>query len=206
MLDKLAEKEQRYEELERLMADPEIAGDYSRLEEVIKEHGAIRHVVNLSREYRKVIADLGEARVLAREETDREMASLAREEMEKLAQQKTETEDDLRIACHFQANHDDVMKLPLTGGARVSPQRSWSLNYFRSLRVFHGLGERIKAGYGGFDVANVQSLLADKALVDTSNSMNAVVFEPSKLRLHSAMGSVPATDSTFEVFTLEAAQ
>ena len=114
-------------------------------------------------------------------------------------------DDDIRIACHFQGNTDDVMTLPLTGGAGLAPQRNWSMNYFRSLRVFHGLGDSIKAGYGKFDVKSVQALLADKSLVDTSNSMNAVVFEPSKRRLHAAMGTVPATDSTFEVFTLEAA-
>ena len=115
-------------------------------------------------------------------------------------------DDDVRIACHYPGNTDDVMTMPLPGGARLAPQRGWSMNYFRSLRVFHGLGDSIKAGYGTFDVANVKTLLADKSLVDTSNSMNAVVFEPAKRRLHVAMGSVPATDSAFEVFTLAAVQ
>ncbi len=107
MLDKLAETEQRYEQLEGMMADPDVAGDFSRLQSVIKEHGAIRHVVNLSREYRKVIGDWDEARLLAREETDREMAALAREEMEELERQKSEIEEDLRIALIPKDPNDD---------------------------------------------------------------------------------------------------
>lgn len=107
MLDKLTAKEQRYEELENMMADPEIAGDFSRLQDVIKEHGAIRHVVNLSREYRKVLSDLEEAQTLIREESDRELAALAREEIEELGTQKQEIEEDLRVALIPKDPNDD---------------------------------------------------------------------------------------------------
>ena len=34
MLDKLASLENRYDELEHLMADPDIAGEYARLQNV----------------------------------------------------------------------------------------------------------------------------------------------------------------------------
>ena len=48
VLDKLAMVEQRSEELELQMADPEVAGEYSRLEGVIKEHSSLRHIVRCS--------------------------------------------------------------------------------------------------------------------------------------------------------------
>lgn len=82
VLDKLATVEQRSEELEQLMADPEIAGEYSRLQEVIREHSSLRHIVALFREYRGTIDELEDARTLIREESDRQMAALAREEIE----------------------------------------------------------------------------------------------------------------------------
>ena len=38
MLHKLAEVEARYEELNRLLSDPEVLSDQNRLREVAKEH------------------------------------------------------------------------------------------------------------------------------------------------------------------------
>ena len=61
VLDKLATVEQRSEELELQMADPEVAGEYSRLEGVIKEHSSLRHIVALFREYRGIIGELEDA-------------------------------------------------------------------------------------------------------------------------------------------------
>ena len=59
VLDKLATVEQRSEELELQMADPEVAGEYSRLEGVIKEHSSLRHIVALFREYRGIDRRVG---------------------------------------------------------------------------------------------------------------------------------------------------
>ena len=97
MLDKLASLENRYDELEHLMADPDIAGEYARLQNVIKEHASIKKVVLLSREYRQVIMDLTEVQDIAREESDRELASLAREEISDLPDRKGHLAHQLRI-------------------------------------------------------------------------------------------------------------
>ena len=110
--------------------------------------------------------------------------------------------DDLRIAAHFQANTNDVMKLPVTETIIINSQRTWSSFYYKSLRVFALTADRLAAGYGKFDVKAVQELLGDPALVDTSDSMNAVVYEPAKGRLHTAMGAVPATSMPFEAVVL----
>ena len=98
VLDKLATVERRSEELELHMADPEVAGEYSRLEGVIKEHSSLRHIVALFREYRGTIDELEDARALIREESDRQMAALAREEIEELEGRQGEIEHDLRVA------------------------------------------------------------------------------------------------------------
>ena len=81
MLDKLATIDSRYSELERLMADPEIAVDYSRVQELAREMASLKDVAALSRRYRKATQDADGAREIARDESDREMAALAREEL-----------------------------------------------------------------------------------------------------------------------------
>ena len=44
MLDKLATIDSRYSELERLMSDPEVAADYSRVQELAREMSALRAI------------------------------------------------------------------------------------------------------------------------------------------------------------------
>ena len=98
MLDKLASIEQRYEELERQLADPEISADYARVQTLAKELAGLRVLSTLSRAYRKVIQDIAAAREMSRDESDREMAALAREELAGLEAQREEIERDLRLA------------------------------------------------------------------------------------------------------------
>lgn len=107
MLDKLTALENRYDELERQMADPDVAGDYSRLQAVIQEHGSIKQVVALSRQYRKILDDREQARTLVREESDRELAALAREEIEELDRQRDEVERSLRVQLIPKDPNDD---------------------------------------------------------------------------------------------------
>jgi hypothetical protein len=110
--------------------------------------------------------------------------------------------DDLRMACHYQRNVDDIY-LDLFGLA-VEPQRTWSSFYFRSLRSFYALGEAIEARHGAFDAEAVQEVLGLEILADPRDSMNAAVFEPERRVVHFAMGQVPATDGPFVTYELTA--
>ena len=107
MLDKLATIDSRYSELERLMSDPEVAADYSRVQELAREMSALRDVAALSRRYRKATQDAEEAREISRDESDREMAALAREEFAELEAQKQALEEELRVALLPRDPNDD---------------------------------------------------------------------------------------------------
>jgi hypothetical protein len=108
--------------------------------------------------------------------------------------------DDIRIASHFQKKVEDIDTFILFFDVR--PQRYWSSFYFRSLRTYHSLGEEIADRYGSITLDGMFEILRNPLLVDQRDSMNAVVFEPSKLVLHYAMGQVPATDGSFIRFDL----
>lgn len=211
MLDKLAETEQRYEELESLMADPEVAGDYSRLESVIREHGAIRHVVTLSRGYRKVIGAIEEARLLAREETDREMAALARDEMGELEQKKTEIEESLRIALIPKDPNDEknvIMEVRAgTGGeeaglfaaemyrmySRYAQRRNWKVDIINSNES--GLGS-IKEIIFQIDGAGAYSRLKHES---GTHRVQRVPLTESSGRIHTSATTVAVLPEAEEV-------
>ena len=97
MWDRLASVEKRNEEIERQMSDPEVAGDYSRLQELLREHGSLKALVSLAREYREVEGAWQEARTIARDDSDRDLAALARQEMREMEEQKEQIEAQLKI-------------------------------------------------------------------------------------------------------------
>ncbi|MBM3933876.1 MAG: peptide chain release factor 1 [SAR202 cluster bacterium] len=98
MMQKLAAMEQRYEEIERQMADPSVAVNFSRIQELVKEHGALKTPAALYREYAQVDRDLKEAVALSRDDSDREMASMAKDEAARLQERKEQLEKEIRTA------------------------------------------------------------------------------------------------------------
>ena len=98
MLDRLASVERRYDEIEELLADPEVSTDHVRVQSFAKEMASLRSLTNLSRQYRKISLELEEAIALSRDETDRDLAAMAREEASDLEAQKEQIEAELRVA------------------------------------------------------------------------------------------------------------
>ena len=97
MLDKLASVERRSEEINQLLATPEVTADYTRIESLSKEQAAIKNLVALSQVYRKVVRELQHARQMLREESDHDLAAMAREEVESLESQKLDVEQKLNV-------------------------------------------------------------------------------------------------------------
>ncbi len=98
MLEKLTTVERRYEEIDRLLADPAVSVDYTRVQKLAREQASIRQIASLSTEYRKVLHEIEETTALIREETDQEMGALAREELDELEAQRAKIEQALRVA------------------------------------------------------------------------------------------------------------
>ncbi|HDN79188.1 MAG TPA: peptide chain release factor 1, partial [Chloroflexi bacterium] len=88
MLKKLTEKlqlaERRYEELNRLMADPEVATDPKRMAEYAREQAELEELVQTYRKYRELERQLAEAKELLEESDDEEMRELAKSEIDRL--------------------------------------------------------------------------------------------------------------------------
>src|SRR3712207_9286443 len=80
-LDTLADIENRYDELEQLMADPTVTADHLRLQEIGRERAELEDVVAAFRQLRDTEAAIADTEVLA---ADPEMADLAAEELRTL--------------------------------------------------------------------------------------------------------------------------
>src|SRR5512136_2878376 len=96
MLEKLAGIEARYEELNALMSDPAVTGDYNRLREVGQERSELEPIVEALRRFKTIQQELEDSRVLAASEGDAEMAAMAHEEVIQLEQQARQVEERLK--------------------------------------------------------------------------------------------------------------
>ncbi len=93
LLDKLAGIETRFDELERLIADPANVSDYEKVVEYSQERAEIQDVVEAARAYRTALNELEQAELLL---DDPDMAELARDEAERLEAQIPVIEERLR--------------------------------------------------------------------------------------------------------------
>lgn len=93
-LDTLADIERRYEELERLLADPAVTSDHLRLQEIGRERAELDGVVTTYRDLRDTESAIEETRVLA---DDPEMAELAEEELASLLERRDALQSRVRL-------------------------------------------------------------------------------------------------------------
>ncbi len=96
MYEKLAGIEARYEELNKLMSDPAVTGDYSRLKQVGQERSELEPIVESYRHFIALRQQLEDSRAMADGEQDAEMAAMARDEIVQLEQAARQVEEQLK--------------------------------------------------------------------------------------------------------------
>jgi peptide chain release factor 1 len=96
ILDKLKEIENKYQELEKSLADPQLFSQPDRYQRLAKEHKSLAPLVSAFREWKEVTRREEEARELLRE-GDEEIRELAREELRELEGKAQELEERLKI-------------------------------------------------------------------------------------------------------------
>jgi len=96
MLDKLAEVEKRYVELERMMSDPQLVAQQREYSKYAKERSELEEIVARYREWRKVDQEIQDNRQLL-EEKDEALREMAKEEMVSLRQRKEDLEGRLKF-------------------------------------------------------------------------------------------------------------
>lgn len=97
MLDLLERIEEKHKELTQLLSDPSVLSDKNRYKKIAKEHNDLSQIVELSTKYKKVLKSIQEDEKLSKESEDKDLADLAKSELEELYSQKTEYEEKLKI-------------------------------------------------------------------------------------------------------------
>ena len=96
MLEKLKIVEERFNELSKMLIQPDIISDQSKYIKISKEYKDLKTVVDKKNEYENVLANIEEAKEIIKNETDKEMIDLANQELNDSKIKVSTIEDDLR--------------------------------------------------------------------------------------------------------------
>jgi peptide chain release factor 1 len=107
MRERLEEIEKQYEELGRELSRPEVSADPGRLRDLGRRHAELHDIVTTSRAYREAARQAEEARSMARQERDPEMAAFLKGEEEAAGRKAAELQKHLETLLLPKDPNDD---------------------------------------------------------------------------------------------------
>ncbi len=118
MLDKLRAADDRYEEINNKLSNPDVISDQNEYRKLMKEHSELEVIVFKYREYLKINGDLKGAREVFESETDADMRELAETEINEAEEKISIIEDELKILLLPKDPNDDrSVIIEIRGGA-----------------------------------------------------------------------------------------
>ena len=134
MFQKLEDVEKRYEELNGLIADPEVISRQNEWKKLMKEHSDIEEIVFKYREYKTVSKNLEEAKEML---SDPEMKELAEMEMEEAKEKLPKIEEELKILLiPKDPNDDNNVICEIRGGAGGEEAALFAGTLFRMYSMY----------------------------------------------------------------------
>ena len=94
MFDKLEEVEKRYEELTKMISDPEVIANQTEWQQLMKEHSSMQDIVAKYREYKKTKQQMEDAKEMME---DKELKELAEAEYYETKDMLPKLEEELKI-------------------------------------------------------------------------------------------------------------
>lgn len=107
MYDRLQAVENRYDELNELLSDPDVVSDPKRLRDLSKEQSGIAETVETYRHYKGVTSQIDETKELLSEKLDDDMREMAKEELSGLQDEKVELEERMKLLLVPKDPNDD---------------------------------------------------------------------------------------------------
>ena len=98
IIEKLEFIIRRYEDIETSMADPDVAANFERIQELAKERASLEDLVNIARQYLQLLEEIAYLEALVQEGGEPELTQMAREELDSNNIRLEELSSSLRIA------------------------------------------------------------------------------------------------------------
>lgn len=107
MLDKLHIIFERYEEVGRMITDPEIIADMQRYVKLNKEYKDLEPIVEAYKRYKSVVGNISTNKEIIASDEDPELKQMAKEELELLAEEKEQLDEEIKFLLIPKDPEDD---------------------------------------------------------------------------------------------------
>ncbi len=97
ILDKLQAIKIRWEEVEKLIVDPEIIADMERYVKLNKEYKDLKEIVTVYDEYKNVIDNIASSKQILETEKDKDFREMAKLELESLEERKEKLDEEIKF-------------------------------------------------------------------------------------------------------------
>jgi peptide chain release factor 1 len=170
MLDRLEKVRQRYEEVTRLLSDPNVVADQERFRNLSKEHSDLTPLMDVYSRYRKMKNDLAGLKEITESSSDAEMKQLAYDELEETKNKLGHIEEELKLLLIPKDPNDSknvIVEIRAgTGGdeaalfgadlfrmySRFAENREWKVDVLDISETGKGGFKEISFGLSGKDV------------------------------------------------------
>lgn len=196
MIEKLAEVEKRYEQLEQLLTDPQLLSQQKEYSRVAKERADLEELVSSYREWKRTEQEIEENRELLKEK-DEAIRELAKEELSALREKKERLESRLKILLLPKDPNDNKnVILEIRAGTGGEEAALFASELFRMYsRYAESRGWRVEimssnpTGLGGF-----KEIIA---LIEGRGAYSRLKFEGGVHRVQ----RVPVTEASGRIHT-----
>ncbi|HEX7363944.1 MAG TPA: peptide chain release factor 1 [Dehalococcoidia bacterium] len=124
MINRLESIEKRYEELNELIAQPEVSSNITRLQSLAQEQSSLEDIVTRYRQYKTISKQLEETQAMLNDGLEPDMIPIVKEEISNLKKQRDTLLDELQLALlpkDAYQNKDVIMEIRAgTGGEEAS--------------------------------------------------------------------------------------
>ena len=107
MFDRLEDLILRYEEIMNQLSEPDVANDTGRFRKLMKEQSDLAPIVETYQDYKKAQQNIDDSLALLEDETDEEMRTLAKEELNDSREQLEQLEGKLKVLLLPKDPNDD---------------------------------------------------------------------------------------------------
>jgi peptide chain release factor 1 len=198
MFEKLEQLEARYEELTRLLTDPELLGDPGRYQKQAKAHSDLSVVVEKFREYKSIQVGISDTKQMIQDvRLEEELKELAQEELVELEQRLHKCEEELKVLLLPKDPNDEKnVLLEIRAGTGGDEASLFAQEIFRMYSRFaESQGWRVEIISSS--VSGVGGLKEVIAIIEGKGAYSKLKYESGVHRVQ----RVPATEASGRVHT-----
>ncbi len=196
-INKLNEIENKYDELTKKLADPEVLADHNRYQELARAHSELSKLVEKIRDFKKVSNDIEEAKEMLSEAEDEEMEHFLRNEQHRLEKERETAEEQLKeMLIQKDPNDEKSIIMEIRAGTGGEEASLFAADLFRMYSKFaegHGWTTQVLSSSPS-DMGGFKEIIFD---VNGRGAYSLLKYESGVHRVQ----RVPVTESSGRIHT-----